>query len=149
MIESEVIREVNHPVWPLVWQIYGESFPRYEQRQSQHQPQKMRDPRYHCQIFYQDGLLLGFIFWWACGEQIYIEHLAINPALRGATMAAACWPNFASGQVKPSFSRSIRQRMRLLFAVCASIRGWVFVSTTMPMSTRPIIRTIKVMRYGC
>lgn len=43
----------------------------------------MRDPRYHCQIFYQDGLLLGFIFWWACGEQIYIEHLAINPALRG------------------------------------------------------------------
>lgn len=83
MIESEVIREVNHPAWPLVWQIYGESFPRYEQRQSQHQPQKMRDPRYHCQIFYQDGLLLGFIFWWACGEQIYIEHLAINPALRG------------------------------------------------------------------
>ncbi|CAJ1825815.1 GNAT family N-acetyltransferase [Aeromonas veronii] len=83
MIESEVIREVNHPAWPLVWQIYGESFPRYEQRQSQHQPQKMRDPRYHCQIFYQDGLLLGFIFWWACGEQVYIEHLAINPALRG------------------------------------------------------------------
>jgi len=73
----------HHPAWPLVWQIYGESFPRYEQRQSQHQPQKMRDPRYHCQIFYQDGLLLGFIFWWACGEQVYIEHLAINPALRG------------------------------------------------------------------
>ncbi|VXA87007.1 hypothetical protein AERO8C_40058 [Aeromonas veronii] len=23
MIESEVIREVNHPAWPLVWQIYG------------------------------------------------------------------------------------------------------------------------------
>lgn len=43
----------------------------------------MGDPRFHCQIFYQDGLLLGFIFWWECGAQIYIEHLAINPALRG------------------------------------------------------------------
>ena len=82
MSRSEVVREISHPDWPLVWQIYGSSFPHYEQRQPQHQQVKMADPRFHCQLFYQGDLLLGFIFWWACGEQIYIEHLAINPALR-------------------------------------------------------------------
>ncbi|MCH7349633.1 GNAT family N-acetyltransferase [Aeromonas bestiarum] len=83
MSRSEVVREISHPDWPLVWQIYGSSFPRYEQRQPQHQQVKMADPHFHCQLFYQGDVLLGFIFWWACGEQIYIEHLAINPALRG------------------------------------------------------------------
>ena len=83
MSRSEIAREVSHPDWPLVWQIYGSSFPRYEQRQPQHQELKMGDSRFHCQLFYQGEQLLGFIFWWDCGEQIYIEHLAINPALRG------------------------------------------------------------------
>jgi GNAT superfamily N-acetyltransferase len=40
------------------------------------------DSRFHCQPL-SGASSRHFIFWWDCGEQIYIEHLAINPALRG------------------------------------------------------------------
>ncbi|MBC8674174.1 GNAT family N-acetyltransferase [Aeromonas hydrophila] len=82
MSRSEIAREVSHPDWPLVWRIYGSSFPATNSASRSINSSRWR-LRFHCQLFYQGEQLLGFIFWWDCGEQIYIEHLAINPALRG------------------------------------------------------------------
>lgn len=83
MVENEVVRTMTHTDWGIIWRIYRDSFPLHEQRQEQHQQAKMLDPNFHCQIFRQNGKILGFIFWWECNELVYIEHFAINPALRG------------------------------------------------------------------
>lgn len=76
--------ERNRPVDTDVWQLYLESFPAHEIRSAASHAEAMRDAAFHPMIVRdENGTLLALLFYWQYDDSIYIEHLAVNPALRG------------------------------------------------------------------
>lgn len=76
------LRDMNDPLMADIWKIYETSFPIFEQRTLQHQKTAMRSPDFHFVAYHEDDTLVGFIGYWEIGDYLYIEHYAINPALR-------------------------------------------------------------------
>lgn len=77
------LRDVNDPLFAAVWKIYETSFPIFEQRTLEHQQTALRSPDFYFMAYHEGDTLVGFIGYWEIGDYLYIEHYAINPALRG------------------------------------------------------------------
>lgn len=100
-IQTDFISDDSHPLWLEVWEIYSDSFPIYEQRQLKHQLEKFADPCFYCQVFSQQNKVIGFIFWWDIGSQVYIEHLAISSKLRGQNYGSLLLSEFCKAEARP------------------------------------------------
>ena len=81
----EVIRieNENHPRFPRVWEIYGYSFPRYEQRTIEHQRTAFNSPLYHMDACVEGDAVIGLIGYWIFPDYVYIEHYAMAREARG------------------------------------------------------------------
>lgn len=69
--------------WEKVWNLYTESFPITERRKLGDHKRAFKDPRFHPLSVWEDGLLLGIVFYWEWDNYRYIEYLAVSPDLRG------------------------------------------------------------------
>lgn len=69
--------------WQALWELYEESFPEAERRKKEDHLRACADARFHPLSAWEGNQLIGLMFFWEWDAFRYLEHLAINPALRG------------------------------------------------------------------
>ena len=69
--------------WDKVWSVYEESFPIAERRKMDDHKRAFANSHFHPLSVWEDGLLLGIVFYWEWDKYRYIEYLAVSPDLRG------------------------------------------------------------------
>jgi len=82
-MEAIRLTHTDDPLFAPVWEIYQHSFPLSEQRTLPHQQTALRSSDFHFMIYQEKNIIIGFIGYWEFEDYLYIEHYAINPALRG------------------------------------------------------------------
>ena len=63
--------------------LYDSSFPLYEKRTYQGRCAILSDRNFHSLYFSDNGDFIGFINCWSINNTFYIEHIAIEPGVRG------------------------------------------------------------------
>lgn len=82
-------------MWELAWRLYSESFPEHERRRISSHRRAIEDPRFQTRVAVDNGNLLGLLFYWNFGENnIYIEHIAVNPLMRGQNIGSSILGSF-------------------------------------------------------
>lgn len=75
--------------------IYMLSFPVFEQRNDQQQLAAFHNKNYHLWAILENEKLISFISFWNFEAYLYIEHLAVNPELRGKNIGSKTLNYFA------------------------------------------------------
>ncbi|MCD7978337.1 MAG: GNAT family N-acetyltransferase [Tannerellaceae bacterium] len=94
------LRDNKDPWFAKFMDIYRISFPFFEQRTLSQQEVAFADERYHLDLYIQGETCVAFIAYWEFPAYIYIEHLAVNPELRGQNMGSHILSNFAGQNAK-------------------------------------------------
>ena len=82
-------------LWEQAWRLYTESFPEHERRRISSHALAVDNPRFHTKIAIENGNLLAILFYWTLGEnKVYIEHIAVNPLMRGQNIGSTILRNF-------------------------------------------------------
>ena len=71
------------PLYRPALEIYGQSFPLHEQRLPASQEQILAHPAYHFTCLTEGEQLIGILLYWETADFSYVEHFAVDPALRG------------------------------------------------------------------
>lgn len=69
--------------WRKVWELYEKSFPVAERRNAKDHLRACADERFYPLSVWEGQRLIGLMFFWGWDSYRYLEHLAINPELRG------------------------------------------------------------------
>ena len=69
--------------WNKVWKLYEDSFPVAERRKTADHLRACSDDRFHPLSVWEGHQLIGLMFFWEWDSYRYLEHLAVNPELRG------------------------------------------------------------------
>ena len=69
--------------WKRIWELYENSFPIAERRKIGDHLRACNDDRFFPLSVWEGGELIGLMFFWEWDSYRYLEHLAVNPALRG------------------------------------------------------------------
>lgn len=69
--------------WNKVWDLYEESFPVAERRYMEDHINAYSDERFYPLSVWEGHQLIGLMFFWEWDSYRYLEHLAVNPELRG------------------------------------------------------------------
>lgn len=77
--------------------LYEASFPKHEQRVLEKQRALMPDPLYHFDAIVDDGVFAGIVLYWAFRGYCYIEHFAVDAALRGRSIGSKSLSLFCAG----------------------------------------------------
>lgn len=78
--------EINSSCDPLYQKfitLYASSFPIFEQRTEEQQETAFNNSSYHLLGYEENNVFIGFISYWEFDDYLYVEHFAINAALRG------------------------------------------------------------------
>ncbi len=67
----------------MIYNLYINAFPREERRSKQGFFMQPGMPGCSLDIIYQDAVYAGFCIWWQLEGFAFLEHLAVNPAMRG------------------------------------------------------------------
>lgn len=89
------INDVGDKYFKQFADIYKVSFPVNEQRNYAQQEKAFADARYYLLTMIEDGKVLSFVAYWDFNTYIYIEHLAVNPELRGKNIGSHMLNRFA------------------------------------------------------
>lgn len=73
----------NHPLYKSFHDLYGVSFPIFEQRSVAQQADAFQSERYKLLAFTEGDTFLGFISYWEFDTYRYVEHFAVSAELRG------------------------------------------------------------------
>ena len=65
------------------YDLYCISFPIFEQRSASQQLEAFQNERYKLLAYTENDIFLGFISYWEFDTYCYVEHFAVNTALRG------------------------------------------------------------------
>lgn len=85
----------DHPDWPLLWELYQQSFPVCELRlEEDHRKAMTTRSDFYCVGIWEDNAFLGLIFYWYNGDFCYVEHFAIHPMHRGKQYGSHCLTEF-------------------------------------------------------
>lgn len=82
------ITPTESKLWEQVWRLYTESFPEWERRRISSHSRATEDVGFHTYIALENGNLLGLLFYWEYDKTIYLEHIAVNPAMRGKSIGS-------------------------------------------------------------
>ncbi len=82
-MQENYINSCTHKLYKSFHDLYSVSFPVFEQRSAEQQEEAFRDERYKLLAFTDDDTFLGFISYWEFATYRYVEHFAVNAALRG------------------------------------------------------------------
>ncbi|HBG41230.1 MAG TPA: N-acetyltransferase [Porphyromonadaceae bacterium] len=77
------IDQTDSDRWDQVWQLYEESFPLAERRKVDDHLRACNDPRFYPLSVWEDGRLIGILFYWEWDSYRYLEYLAVSPDLKG------------------------------------------------------------------
>lgn len=69
--------------WNEVWKLYEDSFPIAETRKVEDHLRASSDKRFFPLSAWDGEQLIGIMFFWEWDSYRYLEHLAVNPNLRG------------------------------------------------------------------
>lgn len=83
LMKTTRLTDPNDPLFDSLWRLYENSFPIFEQRTPEHQATALRSPHFHFVACQDPEQLIGLIGYWEFDDYLYIEHYAIDPALRG------------------------------------------------------------------
>lgn len=75
-------------LWEQVWRLYTDSFPEWERRRISSHSRASEDDAFNTYIALDNGNLMGLVFYWKSDGMIYIEHLAVNPIMRGKSIGS-------------------------------------------------------------
>lgn len=74
---------------PAVRALYESAFPMNERRPWHLQKQLIQAGHIHCLLLEKKGAFAGFLFFWTLPAFVFIEHIAIQPSLRGSGAGSA------------------------------------------------------------
>lgn len=75
--------------WGAAYRLYEASFPACERRSERDYAAALGDERLHAESVCDGERFVGLLFWWQAAEgYAYLEHLAVEPALRGHNYGA-------------------------------------------------------------
>ena len=77
------ITSPSHPLFDAAWQVYERSFPANERRTREDHQRALGDAAFHACAAVENGQLIAIAFYWQTAEFTYLEHLAVNSAMRG------------------------------------------------------------------
>ncbi|MDD2590995.1 MAG: GNAT family N-acetyltransferase [Fermentimonas sp.] len=69
--------------WNRVWDLYEKSFPVAERRKINDHLRACADERFFPLSIWEGQQLIGLMFFWEWDTYRYLEHLAVNPEIRG------------------------------------------------------------------
>lgn len=95
-MEQIRLDSTQHPMFSAAWELYCHSFPRNERRSLAHQQTAFRSEHYRMEIFTEQDKFVGLIGYWTFNEYVYVEHLAVNPALRSGGYGSRIVSKFLS-----------------------------------------------------
>lgn len=73
----------NDPRYPAARALYEASFPWHEQREDAAQQRALLLPDYHFTLLCDGARFVGLALFWDSSDFLYVEHLCIQPDLRG------------------------------------------------------------------
>ncbi len=82
-VERVRIFSSDDKLFPFFWELYSASFPEEEIRPLDYQIETLEKDIYHLEIIEDNGEPIGFLAWWDLDDNIYIEHFATSPVVRG------------------------------------------------------------------
>lgn len=94
-MEFYQIKNIEDKWYKLFYEIYSVSFPIHEQRNEAQQIEAFNDERYYLMALVEKSNFCAFIAYWDFGNYVYIEHLAVNPVLRGNNIGSKSLQVFA------------------------------------------------------
>lgn len=75
--------------WGAAYRLYEASFPACERRSERDYAAALGDERLHAESVCDGERFVGLLFWWQAAEgYAYLEHLAVEPVLRGHNYGA-------------------------------------------------------------
>lgn len=78
-------KSVSKEIFEKAWRVVESSFPLAEQRSLGQHMRAMDDPEFRADIIFDDEQFVGILFYWIYDSRyLFIEHLAIDPELRGS-----------------------------------------------------------------
>ena len=95
-MEQIRLDSTQHPMFTAAWELYCHSFPRNERRSLEHQQTAFESEHYRMEIFTEQDKFVGLIGYWTFNEYVYVEHLAVNPALRSGGYGSRIVSQFLS-----------------------------------------------------
>jgi ribosomal protein S18 acetylase RimI-like enzyme len=81
----EIINTTFHKCLPFVQHLYETTFALHERRDWQQMLALLSEPAMHLGLIAGQAMLeqsVGFVMWWELNGWLYVEHMAIEPALR-------------------------------------------------------------------
>lgn len=88
-MKLECMTGPEHPLYAAAWALYETAFPANERRDGEWQVRALAQTEYHMCAAAEDGKLTAIAFYWLHGEELFLEHLAVAPELRGRGIGAA------------------------------------------------------------
>ena len=125
-MELLALQPTDTLLWNQAWKLYETSFPVHERRREEDHLRAMQESEFHCTAAVRRGengappTLLALFFYWEHGPMIYIEHLAVDPALRGQNIGSALLSHFLANhvesttllEIEPPTDETTRRRLR-------------------------------------
>lgn len=87
-LQAIPFRSCTDEGWADAWRIYREAFPECEQWREEAYARAFADPDFEADALRMEGAVVGLLFHWRYGTYRYVEHLAIDPALRGRNLGS-------------------------------------------------------------
>lgn len=88
-IDFRTFRSPDDSGWSDAWRIYTVSFPCCERRTEADCARALADPAFAAEGAWCGGRLAGILFYWIGPGFHYVEHLAVDPELRGGSLGTA------------------------------------------------------------
>lgn len=126
-MELLALQPTDTLLWDQAWNLYETSFPAHERRRKEDHLRAMQEEsEFHCIIAVRRGengtapTLLALLYYWEHGSMIYIEHLAVDPALRGQNIGSALLGQFLANhvdstsllEIEPPTDETTQRRLR-------------------------------------
>ena len=84
--------------WEEADTLYRAAFPAKEIRSAEDHLRALQDPLYKAEGIWLDERFAGLLYYWELGDSRYIEHLAVDPALRGRHIGSDVLAVFCRGK---------------------------------------------------
>lgn len=84
-------------LWEQAWRLYVSSFPEHERRTLDSHVNALTNSDFHVEAAIDGDNLLAILFYWTFGGyDIYIEHIAVNPHMRGRRIGSSVLRDLAA-----------------------------------------------------
>ncbi len=95
-LQLRTFRSRRDAGWHRAWEIYRASFPVCEQRSEADYDRAFADPAFTAEGVWRGDELVGILFYWESADCAFLEHLAVDAALRGERLGSRILDGFCA-----------------------------------------------------